>query len=112
MGGDPLRAQDVFLILTLSTALCTLAGAWCSARSETGLGSHPAWVWLFLVATASAGISALVELLLLPIVAGFNAMTLLDTTLMLVVIVGAIRTWAGSLDQIDWTTPFNHEGDK
>ena len=106
MGGDPLRAQDVFLILTLSTALCTLAGAWCSARSENGL------VWLFLVATASAGISALIELLLLPIVAGLNAVTFLDAALMLVVIIGAVRTWAGSLDQIDWTTPFNHEGGK
>ena len=100
-----LSAQDVFLILVLSTALCTLAGAWCSAQSRNAM------VWLFLVTSASAGISALVELLLLPMMAGFDAPTLLDAVLMLVVVVGATRTWAGTLDQIDWTTHFDHEGD-
>ena len=105
MGGEPLRnAQEAFLVLVLATALCTLAGAWFSAAYRNGM------TWLFLVASASAGISALVELLLLPMVAGFTGATLLDAALMLVVIVGATRTWAGSLDQIDWGRPFN-EGD-
>ena len=99
-----LNAQNVVLILVLATVLCTLAGAWCSARSRNGM------VWLFLVATASAGISALVALLLLPMAAGSDAPTLLDAGLILVVGIGAVRTWAGSLSQMDWTTHLDHEG--
>ena len=102
MAADPLQgtslllnAQNVFLILVLATVLCTLAGAWCSAKSRNGM------VWLFLVATASAGISALVALMLLPMVAGFDAPTLLDAGLVLVVGIGAVRTWVGSLHQMD-----------
>ena len=95
-----LNAQNVFLILVLATVLCTLAGAWFAARSRNGM------VWLFLVVTASAGISALVALLLLPMVAGFGAPTLLDAALILVVGIGAARTWAASLGQKDWISHF------
>ncbi|MDA8153150.1 MAG: hypothetical protein M0003_10640 [Acidithiobacillus sp.] len=94
MVADPLQhAQNVVLLLVL-------AGAWFAAESKHGL------VWLFLVATASCGISAIVALMLLPMVAGFDAPTLLDAALVFVVGIGVVRTWAGSLDQMDWISHF------
>lgn len=97
MAADLLRhAQNVVLMLILATALCTMAGAWFAAKSELFM------VWLFLVMSASCGISALVTLILLPEAIGFHALVLLDAVLALVVVVGAARTWVGSLDQVEW----------
>ena len=115
MVADPLRnAQNVVLILVLATVLCTLGGAWFAAKSKNGM------VWLFLVGTASCGISTVVALILLPMVprlapigmlparaasgagTGFHGLALLDAVLCLVVAIGAVRTWAGTLDQVDW----------
>ena len=90
------HAQNMVLLLVLATAICTLVGAWFAAESKNGL------VWLFLVATASCGISAIVALMLLPMITGFNGLTLLDAVLCLVVAIGAVRTWIGMLDQVDW----------
>lgn len=84
------NAQNVFLALLLASAICTLAGAWFAASSRNGL------TWLFLVASASTGISALVAFLLLPMVAGFGAATWLDGALILLVAWQATRTWAAS----------------
>ena len=90
------HAQNMVLLLVLATALCTLAGAWFAAESKNGL------VWLFLVATASCGISAIVALMLLPMMTGFDGLTLLDAVLCLVVVIGTVRTWVGTLGQVDW----------
>ena len=35
-------------------------------------------------------------------ITGFNGLTLLDAVLCLVVAIGAVRTWIGMLDQVDW----------
>ena len=91
------HAQNVYLLLLLAAVLCTLAGAWFAARPNNN-----SIIWMILVATASCGISALVALMLLPMVVGFHALTLLDAALALVVAIGAVRTWSGSLDQVEF----------
>ncbi|SMH64735.1 membrane protein of unknown function [Acidithiobacillus ferrivorans] len=98
--------QNLYLILVLAASLGTLVGAWFAAKPDNG-----AAVWLFLVATASCGLSAFVVLMLLAMIAGFHQLTLLDAVLAMVVVIGAVRTWGGTLDQIDWTTHSHREGD-
>jgi lysylphosphatidylglycerol synthetase-like protein (DUF2156 family) len=89
------HAQNVYLILVLATVLGTLAGAWFAANANT------AAVWLFLVVVASCGISSVIALALLPMADGFHRLTILDTVLALAVVIGAVRTWAGTLDQAE-----------
>jgi hypothetical protein len=97
MAADLLRhAENVILILVLVTALGTLAGAWFSARSELVM------VWLLLVATASSGISAVLTLLLLPMVKGFHGLAILDTALCLVVVIGVVKVWVVALAQVEF----------
>jgi lysylphosphatidylglycerol synthetase-like protein (DUF2156 family) len=89
------QAQNVYLILILATVLGTLAGAWFAANANT------AAVWLFLVVAASCGISSVIALALLPMVDGFHRLTIFDAVLALIVIVGTVRTWAGTLNQVE-----------
>jgi lysylphosphatidylglycerol synthetase-like protein (DUF2156 family) len=95
----PNHAQNVYLILVLATVLGTLAGAWFAANENT------AAVWLFLVVAASCGISSVIALALLPMVDGFHRLTIFDAVLALIVIVGAVRTWRGTLNQVDLYEP-------
>jgi lysylphosphatidylglycerol synthetase-like protein (DUF2156 family) len=89
------QAQNVYLILILATVLGTLAGAWFAANSRNGM------VWLFLVMSASCGISSVIALALLPIVDGFHLLTFFDVALVLIVSVGTVRTWTGTLNQVE-----------
>ena len=88
------EAQNLIFLLILATAVCTLAGAWCAALSETVM------VWLFLVISVSCGISFLVTLTLLPMVNGFTELVCLDAMLTGIVTFGAVRTWAGTLSMM------------
>lgn len=88
---DP--AQKVFLVLILATALGTLAGAWFSARAQTGM------VWLAFVLSLACGISAVVALALLPMVLGMPSVLWIDAALALVTASGAGKTWSGTLHQ-------------
>ncbi|MBU2765854.1 hypothetical protein HAP94_06510 [Acidithiobacillus ferrivorans] len=89
------HAQNVYLILVLATVLGTLAGTRFVANAQTGL------VWLFLVGSASCGISSVVALALLPMMDGFHLLTVFDVVLALFVAISAVRTWAWTLNQVE-----------
>lgn len=89
------HAQNVYLMLVLATVLGTLAGAWFAANAQTA-----AVVWLFLVMSASCGISSVMALAILPMVDGLHPLMLPDVVLVLVGMFGAVRTWVAALDQV------------